>query len=46
MGIIKTIIEKEFDARINLMLDNVLSYKGSNVRVMLVDNYEIEKFFC
>ena len=41
----KTIIGSELDAMINLLLDN-LRYKGSNVRVMLVDNYEIEKYFC
>ena len=45
LGIIKTIIGSELDAMINLMLDYCLRYKGSNVRVMLVGNYEIENTF-
>ena len=46
LGIIKTIIGSELDAMINFCLIIVLRYKGSNVRVILVDNYEIEKYFC
>ena len=42
----KTIIGSELDGMINLMHDNCLRYKPSNVRVMLVGNYEIEKYLC
>ena len=37
LGIIKIIIESALNTRINLMPDNVLRYKGGNIRVMLVD---------
>ena len=48
MGIIKTIIESELDAMINLMLDNCFEIyiKVVMLRVMLVGNYEIEKYLC
>ena len=36
LGIIKTIIESEFDAMINFMLDNCFEIGGGDIRVMLV----------
>ena len=46
MGIIKTFIKSVLNTKRSLMLDIVLRYGGSDIKVMLVGDYEFKECLC